>query len=68
MRRVLCLLLILGGCGEPSLPPAEARKAANFFNEQKVAREVLANGLIELTERVMILEQRQGIKPKGKKE
>lgn len=38
----------------------------NFFAEDKITKNVLANGLIELTERVMVLEKLQNIDPKNK--
>lgn len=50
-------LVLLGFLGLVLIYNAEKNSAV----ENKVAREVLANGLIELTERVMALEEREGI-------
>lgn len=65
MIKIACVVaLLLCGCGDfqqvDTAQRARASEFAKFETEDRVVKQVLANGLIELTERVMLLEKRQG--------
>ncbi len=59
-----CIVIFITNVSRNARAAAASELPSNFLADDKLAKAVLGNGLIELTERVMVLEKQAGIDPK----